>query len=83
MKVAVLQMEVAFGAPEKNIANFYRLTEQAMTQRPDVLLLPELWRLGFYPQPPAELAGDAADGPEGHDAAARDAEELLWIQLFR
>ena len=43
MKVAVLQMEVAFGAPEKNIANFYRLTEQAMTQRPDVLLLPELF----------------------------------------
>ena len=45
MKVAVLQMDVAFGAPEKNIANFYRLTEQAMAQRPDVLLLPEAFLL--------------------------------------
>lgn len=68
MKVAVLQMEVAFGAPEKNIANFYRLTEQAMRKRPDVLLLPELWRLGFYPRPILDYAD--ADGAQTRRALA-------------
>ena len=51
MKVAVLQMQVTLGEPEKNIAALYRLAAQAMEARPDVLLLPELWRLGFYPRP--------------------------------
>ena len=51
MKVAVLQMNIAFGKPEQNIATLYRMVAEAMAQRPDVLLLPELWRLGFYPEP--------------------------------
>ena len=51
MKVAVLQMNIAFGEPERNIATLYRMVAEAMEQRPDVLLLPELWRLGFYPRP--------------------------------
>ena len=51
MKVAVLQMNIAFGKPEQNIATLYRMVAEAMEQRPDVLLLPELWRLGFYPEP--------------------------------
>ena len=62
MKVAVLQMNVAFGQPDKNIASFYRLAEQAMEARPDVLLLPELWQTGFYPQPILSYAD--ADGQQ-------------------
>lgn len=56
MKVAALQMNVEFSSPEKNIATLYRLVTKAMEQHPDVLLLPELWRLGFYPRPILELA---------------------------
>ena len=62
MKVAVLQMKVALGEPDKNLASFYRLAEQAMAARPDVLLLPELWRLGFYPRPVLSYAD--ADGQQ-------------------
>ncbi len=51
MDVAVLQMQTAFAQPEKNIASLHRLAVQAMEQQPDVLLLPELWLTGFYPQP--------------------------------
>ena len=51
MEVAVLQMQVAFGQPEKNTAKLHRLAAQAMEQQPDVLLLPELWLTGFYPRP--------------------------------
>lgn len=66
MKVAVLQMSVAFREPEKNFACFYRLAAQAMEARPDVLLLPELWRLGFYPQPILSYAD--ADGQQTRSA---------------
>ncbi len=60
MKAAILQMKVALGEPEKNIATLYRLAAQAMQQHPDVLLLPELWPSGFYPHP--VLAYADADG---------------------
>ncbi|MCR5756681.1 MAG: carbon-nitrogen family hydrolase [Selenomonas sp.] len=73
MKVAVLQMQVAFGEPEKNIAALYRLAARAMNERPDVLLLPELWRLGFYPRP--VLAYADADGRETRQALANIAQK--------
>ena len=62
MKVAALQMNVALGEPKKNIDTMYRLAAKAMENRPDVLLLPELWRLGFYPRPIHDFADD--DGSE-------------------
>lgn len=51
MEVAILQMQVACGQPEENIIRLKKLAAQAMEQRPDVLLLPELWLTGFYPRP--------------------------------
>lgn len=68
MKVAVLQMQVALGAPEKNIAALYRLAAKAMNERPDILLLPELWQQGFYPRPVLSYAD--ADGQETRQTLA-------------
>lgn len=65
MKIAVLQMSVTLGEPEKNIASLYRMAENAMKDRPDVLLLPELWHIGFYPQPVRDYAD--ADGQRTRD----------------
>ena len=56
MKAAILQMQVVLGEPEQNIATLHRLAAQAMEKRPDVLLLPELWLQGFYPQPITDYA---------------------------
>lgn len=56
MKVAVLQMQVALGQPAENIASLRRLAEKAMKDKPDVLLLPELWHIGFYPRPVTDFA---------------------------
>ncbi len=69
MKVAILQMAVAFGEPQKNIANLYRMAEAAMESRPDVLLLPELWPVGFYPQPIRDYADP--DGRQMRDTLAK------------
>jgi len=68
MKVAVLQMQVDWGEPKKNIAALYRLAAQAMKERPDVLLLPELWRIGFYPTPLCSYTD--ADGRETRQVLA-------------
>lgn len=62
MEVAVLQMQVALGKPERNIDNLYRMAAKATVEHPDVLLLPELWRQGFYPRPVLSYAD--ADGHE-------------------
>jgi predicted amidohydrolase len=73
VKAAILQMQVALGEPEKNIDNLYRMAAQAMEQRPDVLLLPELWRLGFYPRPVLSYAD--ADGRQTREALAAIAQK--------
>lgn len=69
MRVAALQMNIAFGEPEKNMSTLYRMASEAMESRPDVLLLPELWRLGFYPRPIADYAD--ADGAQTREVLSR------------
>ena len=69
MKVSILQMPVAFGRPETNIATLKDMVKDAMRDKPDVLVLPELWRLGFYPRPIAPLAD--RDGREARQTLAQ------------
>ena len=56
MKISILQMPVAFARPDENIQTLHRMVDAATRKEPDVLVLPELWRLGFYPQPVERLA---------------------------
>jgi len=51
MKVSVLQMQIILGDFSANTATLYSMFEDAMSKRPDVVLLPELWNVGFYPKP--------------------------------
>ncbi len=51
MKISVLQMHICPGDLHANLATLHRLMEKAMREEPDVLLLPELWNIGFYPKP--------------------------------
>lgn len=50
MKVSCIQMDVLLGEPEENHARAERLIRQAAKDRPDVILLPELWDVGFFPK---------------------------------
>ncbi len=63
LKISILQMETIFGRPSDNLEKlkqrFPRVIEK---EQPDVILLPELWTTGFYPEPLSEFA-EAADGP--------------------
>lgn len=51
MKISVLQMNVTVGDYAKNVAEVERLAAEAMKEKCDVLLLPELWDVGFFPRP--------------------------------
>ena len=51
MKVSVLQMPVAIGGREENMATLRRMLDAAMKDVPDVVVLPELWDIGFFPRP--------------------------------
>ena len=50
MKVACLQMNMQLGRPDENFAHAAKLVEQAMADKPDVLVLPETWNTGFFPK---------------------------------
>ncbi len=47
MKIACLQLDIAFGDIDKNIENATREIEKAMKGQPDVIVLPELWTTGY------------------------------------
>lgn len=51
MKISVLQMPVAIGARDENMAALRRMLDAAMADTPDVIVLPELWDIGFFPRP--------------------------------
>ena len=46
-KITCLQMDIAFGNPNKNYQNAEKLIEEAMTEKPDIIVLPELWTTGY------------------------------------
>ncbi|WP_238650869.1 carbon-nitrogen family hydrolase [Paenibacillus piscarius] len=47
MKIALIQLDIAFGKPEVNYAAAERLIREAAAGRPDCLILPELWTTGY------------------------------------
>jgi len=63
-KVAMLQMDIAFGQPQKNVETVRRLVDQlARGESVDAVILPELWDTGYD----LRRLGEIAD-PEGERA---------------
>lgn len=57
MKISLIQMDMAPGAPDENFTRAARLIEQAAAAGADVIVLPETWNVGFFPRERlAELA---------------------------
>ncbi|WP_394238086.1 carbon-nitrogen family hydrolase [Niallia oryzisoli] len=47
MKIAVVQMDIEFGQPEKNFAKVEKYTEEAAKNHTDVIIFPEMWNTGY------------------------------------
>ena len=50
MKICCIQMNMKLGCPDENFGHGAKLTAQAAKSSPDVILLPETWNTGFYPE---------------------------------
>ena len=62
VKVCCVQMDVCAHKPEQNFARAEQLIRKAAKNKPDVILLPELWNTGFAPKAidPAQADVDGA-----------------------
>lgn len=47
LTVACIQMDLAFGDPNKNYQSAESLIREAAAKNPDIILLPELWTTGY------------------------------------
>ena len=50
MKVTCIQMDMLLGKPEENFAHAEELIQSAISEKPDVIVLPETWNTGFFPR---------------------------------
>ena len=50
MKVVCLQMDMQLGCTDENFAHAGQMIQDAMAEKPDVLVLPETWNTGFFPK---------------------------------
>ncbi|WP_044894007.1 carbon-nitrogen family hydrolase [Bacillus alveayuensis] len=47
LKMACIQLDIAFGNPEENKKQVCAEIEKVMLQKPDIIVLPELWSTGY------------------------------------
>lgn len=74
MRVAMIQMDMDLGAPEKNFAHAVELVHEAAKANPDVITLPETWNVGFFPKEnlPALADKDCGQVKEIFSALAKE-----------
>lgn len=58
MKISLLQTRIALGDFTANKYAVTNLLQTAMRESPDVIVLPEMWNIGFFPRPLNEYADD-------------------------
>lgn len=74
LRIAVVQMDIAFGAPRTNRDKVAQWIEQAMPHHPDVVVFPELWDTAYDLERLEQLADWEGEETKAFlSAVARDA----------
>jgi omega-amidase len=47
IKISCIQMDIAFGNPKVNYQTVKQKIQEAITEKPDIIVLPELWTTGY------------------------------------
>lgn len=74
LRVSVIQLQAHLGEKERNLAHAAMLIARAAKDEPDVILLPETFNVGFFPEDLAACA-DAAEEGESWQLLSRLARE--------
>ncbi|RLL43757.1 carbon-nitrogen family hydrolase [Oceanobacillus piezotolerans] len=69
MKIAIVQMDIIFGEPEKNFAHVEQYIKEAAKENVDVIVLPEMWNTGYALERLDELADQ--NGEKTQDLISR------------
>ena len=48
-RLSLIQMDVHVNEVEYNYARVQELLSQALSEKPDIIVLPETWNTGFHP----------------------------------
>ncbi len=56
MRIALIQMDIVYGDPAANLAHARNLVEKAVKDKPDVIILPEMWNTSYALKNVFELA---------------------------
>lgn len=75
MVVTCIQMDMAFADPDANFKKAEELIRKAAEGKPDVVVLPETWNLGFFPEENLETLADV-DGKRVKETFSALAQEL-------
>lgn len=57
-RISLIQMDVSFADPSENYQKASELMEAALTDNPDILVLPETLNVGFFPRENLEVLAD-------------------------
>lgn len=60
LNIALIQMSIEFGSPQKNYQKAGEFIDQAMKNAPDIIVLPELWTTGYDLTNLSEIGDDNA-----------------------
>lgn len=72
MRLAILQMDVKIGEPGENFEKALAMMEKAIENRPDLIILPEMWNTGYDLKRGTEIAD--RDGKKAREMFAAFAE---------
>lgn len=57
--ISLIQMDSTFAKPADNFKKAEQLIRQAILQKPDIIVLPETWNVGFFPKENLATLADA------------------------
>ena len=62
MRISLVQMHVDAGSPEANFGRAAERMEQAAADKPDLIVLPEMWNTGYALEVIGTIADPAGSG---------------------
>ncbi len=58
MRISLIQADLKLGDVDANLTHLEEMMSNSLTEKPDVIVLPEMWNTSFFPENVAQLADE-------------------------